>query len=365
MKIHIQKDILEKNLLLVQKVVNNNHQNPALRGVKCTMYKNQITLEATNIEMSVSIQMIGKCDGDGVVLIPLKTLLDVVRYSFGEIVIVFSDQVATITSGKSVTKISLLSHEEFPPLPQKSTESPYILKTTHILQGLNSVLYAVSQSTIKPELASVSIYTDDVFLVFVGTDSFRLAEKKIPFEGDRDFPSILIPSKNAHELVGLLTQLQEESLTLFIEEDMCTLSTELFQVTTRLISGVFPDYKKIIPKDYTTESVLLKEDLIVALKKMSVVADVAKQIHMDVSPTKGYITVTSKSSTIGEVEDTLEGTLQGQDLSLNFNQRYILDCFQSIPVDSIHLGFGGQGRPLVITGVSDRTFVYLVMPMNK
>lgn len=365
MQIQIHKEVLEKNLSIIQRVVNNTAAIPALRGVKCTVYKNQITFEGTNIEMSASIQMVHKCDGEGVFLIPLKTFLDVIKFSFGEITLVFTQQILTIKSGKSVTKISLLPNDEFPLLPQKSPENPYSIKTQHLIQGLTSVLYAVSQSTIKPELASVFVYTDDVFLVFVGTDSFRLAEKRISFSGDRDFPSILIPSKNAHEVVSLLTQTTEDSVSLFVEEDICTIATDTVQFTTRLISGVFPDYKKIIPKEYTTESILLKDDIVQALKKMSVVADVSKQVNFDIAPQKGHITLTSKSSTVGEVEDCLDGTVKGQDLVLNFNQRYVLDCFQSIPMDSVHFGFGGPGRPLVIQGVSDKSFTYLVMPMNK
>jgi DNA polymerase-3 subunit beta len=144
---------------------------------------------------------------------------------------------------------------------------------------------------------------------------------------------------------------------------VCTSSRSV--ISSRLTAGNFPDYRKILPKQFTTECVILKEDFIVALKKAVVVSDVSKQVRLSVSSKTKTISITSKNTVMGEMKEDIDGTIEGDDIELHFNHKYIFDCVQSIPVDSLKLSFSGQSKPVVIQGISDGTFLYLVMPMNK
>jgi DNA polymerase-3 subunit beta len=84
-----------------------------------------------------------------------------------------------------------------------------------------------------------------------------------------------------------------------------------------------------------------------------------------VYPKKKVFDVTAQSANIGEMSDSLEAAVSGEDIDVNFHIGYVADCLQSIQSDSITLGFSGAGRPLVIRGVSDASFTYLVMPLNR
>jgi len=90
-----------------------------------------------------------------------------------------------------------------------------------------------------------------------------------------------------------------------------------------------------------------------------------QHVGFHVYPKKKVFDVTAQSAAIGEMSDSLDSALSGEDVDMNFHIGYVTDCLQSIQSDSITLGFAGAGRPLVIRGVSDAAFTYLVMPLNR
>ena len=108
---------------------------------------------------------------------------------------------------------------------------------------------------------------------------------------------------------------------------------------------------------------MLKNDFLKALKKTSIFLNKYQQVTLSVL--EGNITLSSQNNEVGHVTDSVPAVVEGDDLTLNFNQQYISDPFTHITDESVVLHFAGIGRPLVITGVSDKTLRYLVMPMNR
>ena len=110
---------------------------------------------------------------------------------------------------------------------------------------------------------------------------------------------------------------------------------------------------------------MLKEDLNTIIKKTKIFSGSAQQISFHLYPKKKIFTVTARSADVGEMSDSVEAAISGEDIDINFNLRYISDCLQSIKSDSVTLYFAGEGKPLIIKGVSDKEFLYMVMPLNK
>ena len=136
-------------------------------------------------------------------------------------------------------------------------------------------------------------------------------------------------------------------------------------LTSRIVEGTFPDYKQIIPKEITSKAIILKQDLINSLKTSLIFSDAFNQLTLRLSPKAKDFEIESKNSTVGENINTVDSVLEGDDITINVNHRYFTDCFQSITTDSISLGFSGQTKPIVVQGVGDTSFLYIVMPMNQ
>ena len=109
----------------------------------------------------------------------------------------------------------------------------------------------------------------------------------------------------------------------------------------------------------------MKQDFINILKLSNIFSDSFNQINIKVSPKDKIFEIRSKNATVGENVNRVDAAISGEEIEINFNHKYIIDCFQSIDSDSVSLSFNGLNKPMVIRGTSDKSFTYLVMPMNR
>lgn len=368
MKLECLKKDLEEAVEITSRVVSNSATLPVLRCVVFeTKNKNELELKATNLELGIKKTIQADAKKSGSVAIPAQVLGATLKTSpqqtKAELELIDGSVVLTIGGAK--TTIKTIPLEDFPKIPEPESKTKHKIPTEAIVKGVRGVLYSASTSLIKPELASVYMYHQDDHLVFVATDSFRLAEKKIQYKTDADLPTVIMPAKNTTELIRILEAQPTGDVEVIIDEDQYSVKKDGLYVTSRIIDGSFPDYKSILPKETTTEVVVLKEDLLNTLKKAQIFSDKFGQITLHIYPDKKTFTISARNNDVGEIFDSIEAAITGSDLDISFNHKYLIDVFQSISADSVSLTFAGPGKPLIVKGVGDTSFTYLVMPMNK
>lgn len=370
MKVTCLKKDIEEAVETAARVASPSATLPVLQCVVCEAGEKDITVKATNLEIGVERKCTADVGAPGKIAVPAQTLLATLKAAPPNTTVVLEVQDTTlqITIGGSHTTIKTVPVDDFPTISKPEGAIEYTLDQEKLTKGIRAVLYSASTSLIKPELSSVYSYHQDNTLFFVATDSFRLAEKKISHqltEHDADIPPVIIPAKNATELLRILEAHTPSTLTISVEESQFSIHTPDLFVTSRSIDGSFPDYQSILPKTNTTEVVLLKEDFTRTLKKVQIFSDKFGQMTMHIYPNKKTFTVSARNDDVGEVFDELEATLSGDDLDISFNHRYVAECLQSLTGDSLSLSFAGIGKPLIIRGVGEDSFTYLVMPMNR
>jgi len=364
MKIIINQQKLIHTLELINRVSIKHVTLPVLQCVLITVADNKIIFKATNLEISIEVVVEGKIEKEGTVAVSAITLLQAIQYIFSkEITISVVDEIVIVDSGNGKTTINTISFNEFPKITKLSGNGKTIQRNLFSL-GIKNVAFAASQSSIKPELGSIFIQQKkEHTLTFVATDSFRLMEKTVSQKGYILDQSLLIPQKNAIELARICDLLETDPI-LIINENQCALSfSEGVYITSRLVAGSFPDYEQIIPKEYSTHVTVLKNDLLQTFKKTNIFLNKFRQVTLQVLGNK--LTISSQNGEIGTTTNTININTEGSDITLNFNQQYLIDPFAYLSDESVVLHFAGIGRPLVIKGLSDTTLRYLVMPMNK
>src|SRR3989304_2814061 len=349
----------------VEKITGKNLTLPVLDSILFISSGKSLKLRATNLSLGVEIEIPVKINKEGSVLIKGDILSNVFSnlYQDG---IIYLENINNNLSIKTKDNNILLKcqpFEDFPTIPNISGDS-FKLPIKKFIDGIKSVYYSSSVSDIKPEISSVFIYPEEDNLVFVATDSFRLAEKKIKTRQLYEFNGILMPFKNISEIIKIFSDLDED-LTVCLSKNLISLSTSGIYLTSRIIDGNFPDYKQIIPKTPTTEVVVLKQDLLNALKIANVFSDKQNQINFKIKNKDKFFEINSKNSDVGENKTKITAAISGEDIEISFNYKYFLDCFQAINQDSLSLSFNQSNKPLIIKGIGDNTFIYLIMPMNK
>lgn len=368
MRIECSQEKLKEAVGLAERVSGKHMTLPVL---SCLFFEadknNTLTIRSTNLDLGIEVAIPAKVEEVGVVAIPAATLASFVggiSEAGGRVAIETKDGNAKVRSARSSGVIKTMPHDDFPTIPRVSSDNTFSLNAAEFVKGLKSVWYSSSVSSIKPELSSVYVYCEDDSVVFVATDSFRLAEKRVKLKKNKDFGQILIPYKNIPEILRVLENVSEE-VGVELDKNQISFSYGGVYLVSRVIDGVFPDYKQIIPKQSVTEAVILKQDLINALKISNIFSDKFNQINIRIDPKAKKCEIRTKNSDVGENLTVLDAVVTGEEIDINFNYKYIIDCFQSVDSDSVTLTFNGLHRPMIITPVSDNTFRYIVMPMNR
>lgn len=367
MKVECLIEKLSKNILQAEKIAGKNHSLPVINCILLEATKNSLIIKSTNLDLGIEISMPVKVMEEGSVAIPAGVLGAFLSSLGGDKNVVLSKEENNllVSTQKNSTHIKTQPADDFPTIPVVDGVKSFEINSRDFVNGLKSVWYSSSISSMKSELSSVYIYNDEEDnLIFVATDSFRLAEKKIKVKNMKDFGSLLIPFKNIPEIIRVLES-GADAVKVNMEKNQISFSFDGIYLTSRVIDGVFPDYKQIIPKTSTTEVVMLKQDFASSLKIANIFSNKLNQINIKAVPSKKVFELQTKNSDIGDNTNNIDAVFSGEDVDINFNYKYIVDCLQSIDSDSVSLGFGGANKPVVIKGVSDKSFLYLVMPMNR
>lgn len=365
MKAECVQEKIQKILSQAEKISGRHLNLPVLSCVLLEAKNGQLAIRSTNLDLGFQSSLPAKVEEDGVLAVPGNILSSFVSNLQGEKSVKFKGDATTLSviTQRSRTVIKCLSSEDFPTIPEVSKEHYFDINARDFVRGLKAVCYSSSVSSIKPELSSVFVYPEDGNVVFAATDSFRLAEKKVKTKTS-DFERLLIPFKNIPEIIRVLEEV-DGSVEVRVNKNQIAFVAGSTYLTSRVIDGTFPDYRQIVPKEFKTEAVLLKEDLARSLKMATIFSDNFNQINMVLVPAEKKFELTTKNNTLGENTTMLSAALSGEPAEANFNYRYIADCLQSIDSDSVSLSFAGASRPVIIRGVSDKSFTYLVMPMNR
>lgn len=366
MHITAKTDTLLKSILLAERVTGKKESLPVLGCIVFETKKGTLHIKATNLETGVDIHTPAKILEDGVAAVPPALISQILKNTKQDTVdIKKQDGALTISSKMGTATVRCVPHDEFPIIPNTDSGETIQIDKGVITQGIQSVVYAAAQSTIRPEFASVLFRKEGSTITFAATDSFRLAEKVVPSQESGEIPETLIPTKNAIELTHILEGVDDTTVQIVVDDGQLTVVGSSIRFVSRIVDATFPNYQSIIPRSFTTEVIALKQDVVAAIRKTRLFAHTTQQISFHVYPGKKTCTVTAGHQETGNISEDLEAVVKGDDLDINFNIAYLSDGVQTIGDDSVQLSFAGPAKPLVVRGVHDASFTYLVMPLNR
>lgn len=365
MKVECIQEKLQSVLLKTVRMTGKGASFPILSCILLEAKNGMLIVRATNLDLGIEISLPAKVEHEGKIAVPGAIIAQYIASlpSGKGIVLECIQGNLVITTIYSKTTIKGVSHEDFPVIPKIPKEFAFRLPVDQFVHGLRAVWYSASISTIKPELASVYITAIDGVMYFVATDAFRLAEKKISIKNIPDCKPILIPVRNITDIFRTLEDSIGEAEIAFNDNQLAIYFNSIY-ITSRLTDGLFPDYRQIIPGSAITKAIVLKNDLMSALKVATIFSNKFNQSKLALNSKDKRLEIATKNADIGENTESIEAVITGEDLEITINYRYLLDCFQSIHADSVAVECTDAKKPIIVRGVSDLSFMYLIMPMN-
>ncbi|HEY4493847.1 MAG TPA: DNA polymerase III subunit beta [Candidatus Paceibacterota bacterium] len=365
MKLECGIEKLKIGISQAEKITGKNLTLPVLNSILLIASGKSLKLRSTNLSLGVEVEIPAKIEKEGIVAVSGSVLFGIFSNIFQNenVQLEGLDGNLLIKTKKNKIKLKGQPHDDFPTIPTVAGKT-FEIEPKKLVDGIKSVYYSSSVSDIKPEISSVYIYSNEDSLTFVSTDSFRLAEKKIKVKGLEEIKGILVPFRNIPEILRIFGD-ASGMLKVCFNKNQISISSDNIYLTSRIVDGIFPDYRQIIPKNPTTDATVLKQDLLNALKISNIFSDKFNQVNLKISAKSKVFELSSTNNDVGENKTSLDAVIKGEDVELGFNYKYFLDCFQSITTDSMSIKLDGSTKPIVITPVSDSSFTYLIMPMNR
>lgn len=367
MRITIAKEKILRAIQTAERVAGKSSITNSTASIQIEAVKNGLYVKASNPEIGLEIFISASVGEVGGVVLPSGALFSFLSNIQGtkEITLESDEKSLKVSGGNYGATLRVLGEEYIPVIPKSEAESSIVIKSSDFIEGLNSVWFSASISSVKPELSSVYVYNDNGFMCFVATDSFRLAEKKIKTNKNiDDFPSVLIPRSNVAEIVKIFEE-NDSDLTIELGKNHVTIKNQNIYVISRVVSGVFPDYRQVVPKSSLSEATIFKSELEHALKVGSVFSDKFNQVNVSLDVSKKRIDILTKNNDTGESKATIQATTSGENIAMSFNIKYIVEGLSIIKNESISLSWNGERRPIIMRSINDVSFFYLIMPMNR
>ncbi len=363
MKFECRGEVFIKAVQQVARARSKSQSQNYLQDIHLELDTHLLTLRATNLELFCEKSIPVKGLTNGTCILQGEAFLRILStFQSLDTVLVceVNEGVFSVTTEKGIVEIKTTPYEDFPTLPAQGAAIGNLSKESLNLL-LKEVSFCAATTDIKPEISSVYIYTKDEFIYSVATDSYRLAEKKIPNETDLEC-SLLVPQKHIGDILQILSE-DEDTLTLSQHESILSITTSNLTLSIHTVTGQFPDYRQLFPKEFTTKVTLSKEELQKTLTLTTLFNEQYSQVECIF--TDSQVTFHSRNESIGQVTHTINATKKGDDIEVKYNNRYFLDVLSHIEGGTVECMFTTPNRPMFIQGNKDINFIYLLMPLNR
>jgi len=371
MKIQVLQENLIKALNIAGRSISSKAQLPVLANFLLATEKNRLKVAATNLEMGVIIWLGAKIEKDGSITLPSRIFQELVSSLPAEkIDLEVKENTANLNCGSFKASFNGISANEFPLLPE-SEKKIFSFPSEIFSQVINQVAFASATDEGRPILTGVLLKIDGKTLSWVATDGYRLSVKKIETKEtlkEENLKSLVIPAKTLIEVSRIIAD-QSKQESVLVEMGLTKDGNQVIflfpeiELSTRLLEGEFPDYEKIIPKDFSTKVTLDKGELIRAVKIASIFArDSANIVKFKFQ--EGKLTISANSPQVGENQSEVEAKIEGEGGEIAFNFRFLLDFLNSVVSEEIIFEMSGSLNPGVFRIKDDPDFLHIIMPVR-
>jgi DNA polymerase III subunit beta len=362
LRINCSKDDLVQALGVVSRAVSTRTSVQILSGILLEAANGELKVAATDMELSLRATLPAQVEGDGAIVLPGKTLADIVRLLPADAVEIEhkpAESVAHLTCGSASYTLHTFSPEDFPRLPELEAVTTFAVEREALLETITRVARAASRDESRPVLTGILVQFAGGKLVMAATDSYRLAVKETALEGSVPELEAIVPGRALQELARIATTGDEVEVG--VQENQVVFSTNGIWLTTRRIDGQFPNYRQLLPESFEHELTLPRTELLEVVRRASVM--IQRSTPLQLRFAEGELTVIARTHEVGESKESMPAPFAGEPLEIGFNAEFLRDGLELIDSDDVRLKLISPLRPAVIHGEGD-DFTYLVMPIR-
>lgn len=371
-----QKD-LSTHLSFVSRAVPSRPTHPVLANIfiHADLSAHRVTLVGFDLSLGIKTSFSAQVLQEGRITVPAKLLTDiVVRLPDGDLTLELVEDTISLTSIYGQYEVRGMSADEFPELPVIQQGEVMQLPIAGLLSGLQGSLYAASTDETKQILTGVHLVTESDALEFAATDGHRLSVvvpmltdgESVTTDHPRHSLDVTIPAKTLRELERMLASQQEVStVDVWSEPGQVIFEWGDQRLTSRLLEGSFPNYRQLLPRQFSRQMTAERRLFTAALERIAVIADRKNNIvKLTLDPVNQVVVLQVDAQEVGSGRESLPAQISGEPLDVAFNVKYLLDGLKSFSTTEVQLQLNTATSPVILHPLGGTKMTYLVMPVQ-
>ncbi len=371
--IALQKN-LKQGVFVSSFLTGKNNNLPILNNLMISAMGGVIKLLATDLEVGVTNAIRGKIDKEGSFTVDAKIFSNYINLLPNQKVeLEVKDGQLLVESDNYKTKIKGEAAEEYPLIPEVAKNQHYSVKMEDFKKAVASVLFAVSNDESRLALSGILFSLEKDGLSLVGTDSYRLAERKVSVKsvGAPEEIKVIVPTKTLQELVRITSgdysdEAGGEEIKIYLNDNQIAFNFDSVEIVSRLIDEQYPDYKQIIPTNFKTNITIDKQELLRAVKAAAIFSKTGiNDVNLDFLSAKSNLVISATSGQTGESIINLSSKIEGADNSVTINYKYLIDGLSHIDDELVRIEIIDFNSPCLFKPASTKDYLYIIMPIKR
>jgi DNA polymerase-3 subunit beta len=373
-KVSCLQENLAKGLSIVGRAVATRSTLPVLSNVMLATDGARLKLSATNLEIGIVCWIGAKVEEDGSTTVPARLLTDFVNSLPPERIdmeLTVRTQTLNLKCARFEANIKGIDAQEFPLIPTAGEDSKISLDPSMLRQMIDQVVLAAATDESRPILTGVLAKFQGEQLTLAAADGFRLSVRTAHLSEPVSEPvTVIVPARALAELSRISAEQEQPiEVTITPARNQALFHMANVDLVSQLIEGNFPDYNQIIPKSYSTRTVVSTSDFLKATKTANIFArDAANIIRLEIVPggelAPGRVTLTATSAEVGDNVGEIDAVIEGEEMEIAFNAKYLIDVLSVVDAAQVALETTTASSPGVIKPIGSEDFTHVIMPMH-
>ena len=365
MKLSIAKSELLESLAVVSKGMSARSTLPILSGILLSAEDGLLTLQATDLEISVKHSSPALTEEDGSIVIPGRLLNDIIR-ALPEAAVVLEtegDHVLVRCQQSSFT-VKTMNAGDFPKFPVIETTNTIEIPAAVLSPMVKRVAKSVSRDETRAVLTGVLMVVEGAQIRMVATDSYRLAMDEVLLDDPAvDHMEAVIPGRALEEVSKIA---MADNVKIGVSENQIVFEAGETTFICRRIEGAFPNYKQLIPTRSADDTVVTidKEELFSAVKRVSLLALHNTPLKVTVNAEDQTLSLSANTQDVGDASEDVMVKVDGKDVEIAFNHSFMIDGLNSISTPTVTLQIQSSLKPGLLESGEGEDFRYLLMPVR-
>lgn len=376
MRVSVVQENLVRGLSIVNRAIASRPTLPVLSNVLLSTEDGRLKLSATDLDLSISVWVGAMVESEGSVTVPARTFYDLTSNLSPERIDMELDtrtQTINLQCGGTKTNMKGIPADEFPVVPEADPKANIMISGAVFGAMVDEVIFSAAREDNRPILTGIYTQFKGNTLTMASADGYRLTVRTatLDFETDEEL-TVVIPARTLGEIAKVIHDDDEIYVSVPDGRNQIMFHIDDVDVVSNLIEGQFPDFERIIPAEHSTETIVYRDEFLRACKRSEIFArDNSNNAKIRIAPSTdggpGTVNVSAESNQMGDNTSLIDATIDGEEMEIAFNIRFLIDVLNVLPDEQILLETNSSSEPGLVRPVGrDETdqFLYVIMPMQ-